>query len=245
MDRLEKNAGSDNDEGFIKTVFSFDDTQKATILNILQYTLLGVIPILLLLKLIKNYIPDIDDDKGSLVILVEVVGQMFAMFLGLYMINRIIYYIPTYSGVSYGDINLVNMILPTMFIILTMQTKIGDKIQIMGDRLWDLYDGQTSSGKQSAQNQSTSQVRITQPISRQSMPPQSMPPQTISAPTQMQTNNKSQTNEYSIPSDPNFNNMFAGPETSMVGAATPGQDMMQEPMAANDAFGGSFGGTPF
>ena len=245
MDRLEKNAGSDNDEGFIKTVFSFDDTQKATILNILQYTLLGVIPILLLLKLIKNYIPDIDDDKGSLVILVEVVGQMFAMFLGLYMINRIIYYIPTYSGVSYGDINLVNMILPTMFIILTMQTKIGDKIQIMGDRLWDLYDGQTSSGKQSAQNQSTSQVRVTQPISRQSMPPPSMPPQTISAPTQMQTNNKSQTNEYSIPSDPNFNNMFAGPETSMVGAATPGQDMMQEPMAANDAFGGSFGGTPF
>jgi len=245
MDRLEKNAGSDNDEGFIKTVFSFDDTQKATILNILQYTLLGVIPILLLLKLIKNYIPDIDDDKGSLVILVEVVGQMFAMFLGLYMINRIIYYIPTYSGVSYGDINLVNMILPTMFIILTMQTKIGDKIQIMGDRLWDLYDGQTSSGKQSAQNQSPSQVRVTQPISRQSMPPPSMPPQTISAPTQMQTNNKSQTNEYSIPSDPNFNNMFAGPETPMVGAATPGQDMMQEPMAANDAFGGSFGGTPF
>lgn len=245
MDRLEKNAGSDNDEGFIKTVFSFDDTQKATILNILQYTLLGVIPILLLLKLIKNYIPDVDDDKGSLVILVEVVGQMFAMFLGLYMINRIIYYIPTYSGVSYGDINLVNMILPTMFIILTMQTKIGDKIQIMGDRLWDLYDGQTSSGKQGAQNQSSSQVRVTQPISRQSMPPPSMPPQTISAPTQMQTNNKSQTNEYSIPSDPNFNNMFAGPETSMVGAATPGQDMMQEPMAANDAFGGSFGGTPF
>ena len=52
---------------------------------------------------------------------------------------------------------------------------------------------------------------------------------------------KSQTNEYSIPQTPDFNNMYAGPETPLVGAATPGTGMMQEPMAANDALGGSFG----
>ena len=152
-----------------KQSFHLTILKKQQYLTFYNILLLGVIPILLLLKLIKNYIPDVDDDKGSLVILVEVVGQMFAMFLGLYMINRIIYYIPTYSGVSYGDINLVNMILPTMFIILTMQTKIGDKIQIMGDRLWDLYDGQTSYGKQRcAKSISSHNVRVTQPISQQS-----------------------------------------------------------------------------
>lgn len=238
MDRLEKNTSNNNDEGFIKSVFPFDEAQKATLLNILQYTILAIIPVILLLKLIKNYVPEVDDDKGSLVILVEVVGQIFVMFLALYFIHKIIAYIPTYSKVAYGDVNLISVILPTIFIILTMQTKIGEKVQLLIDRLMDVYDGQTNSKKddkhrQSSQNQG--QVRVTQPISQQvsSMPP--APP-----PSQM-TNMKSQTNEYSIPQTPNFNNMYAGPETPLVGAATPGMDMMQEPMAANDVLGGSFG----
>ena len=42
MDRVEK----PNNEGFIKTVFPFDDDQKAVLLNIMQYTILSVIPII-------------------------------------------------------------------------------------------------------------------------------------------------------------------------------------------------------
>jgi len=234
MDRLEKNTSNNNDEGFIKSVFPFDDAQKATILNILQYTILAIIPIIVLLKLIKNYVSEVDDEKGSLVILVEVVGQIFVMFLALYFIHKIIAYIPTYSGVAYGDINLINIILPTIFIILTMQTKVGEKVQLLIDRLMDVYDGQTNSKKDDKKPQNQGQVRVTQPISQQQI--SSMPP----PPAQM-TNMKSQTNEYSIPQAPNFNNMYAGPETPLVGAATPGMDMMQEPMAANDFLGGSFG----
>jgi len=62
----------------------------------------------------------------------------------------------------------------------------------------------------------------------------SMPP-----PQSQMTNMKSQSNEYSIPQTPNFNNMYGGPETPLVGASTPGSIM--EPMAANDFFGGGFG----
>ncbi len=51
------------------------------------------------------------------------------------------------------------------------------------------------------------------------------------------TNMKSQSNEYSIPQTPNFDNMYAGPETPLVDAASP----MMEPMAANDFMGSSFG----
>lgn len=236
MDRLEKNTSNNNDEGFIKSVFPFDEAQKATLLNILQYTILAIIPVILLLKLIKNYVPEVDDDKGSLVILVEVIGQIFVMFLALYFIHKIIAYIPTYSNVGYGDVNLISVILPTIFIILTMQTKVGEKVQLLIDRLMDVYDGQTNSKKDEKHRQtSQGQVRVTQPISQQvSSMPQAPPP------SQM-TNMKSQTNEYSIPQTPNFNNMYGGPETPLVGAATPGMDMMQEPMAANDLLGGSFG----
>ena len=37
MDRLEKGTGI-NEEGFVKTVFPFDDDQKGLLLNIIQYS---------------------------------------------------------------------------------------------------------------------------------------------------------------------------------------------------------------
>ena len=244
MDRLEKNTGI-NENGFIKAVFPFDEDQKGLLLNIIQYSVLAIIPIVILLKLIKNYIPEAEDDKGSLVILVEVIGQVVVMFMALYFIHKIIDYIPTYSGFKYGDVNVFNIIPALLLISITMQTKLGEKIQILTDRAWDLYDGRASPAGSNKAAQGQGQVRVTQPLSQQqyAMPPpppqqqqqiMSMPP-----PQSQMTNMKSQSNEYSIPQTPNFNNMYAGPETPLVGASTPGSIM--EPMAANDFFGGGFG----
>jgi hypothetical protein len=240
MDRMEKNTGI-NENGFIKAVFPFDEDQKGLLLNIIQYSVLAIIPIFILLKLIKNYIPEAEDDKGSLVILVEVIGQVVAIFMALYFIHKIIDYIPTYSGFKYGDVNVFNIIPALLLILVTMQTKLGEKIEILADRAWDLYDGRpASNGSNKAQGQG--QVRVTQPLSQQyAMPPPPQQQQIMSMPppqSQM-TNMKSQSNEYSIPQTPNFNNMYAGPETPLVGASTPGSIM--EPMAANDFFGGGFG----
>ena len=243
MDRLEKNTGN-SEEGFIKTVFPFDEAQKGTLLNILQYSILAIIPIIILLKLIKEYIPEADDDKGSLVLSVEVVGQLFVMFIALYFIHQIIAYLPTYSGKAYGDVNLINVIAPMLFIAITMQTKFGEKIHILMDRIWELYDGQVSSKTNNNKQQGQGQVRVTQPITQQF---NSAPANIASPPPAQMTNNKSQSNEYSIPQAPNFNNMYAGPETPMVGAANPTMEAM-EPMAANDFLGSSFGtsfGTSF
>ncbi len=233
MDRLEKSTT--NNEGFIKTVFPFDDPQKETLLNILQYSVLAIIPIVILLKLIKDYIPEADDDKGSLVLSTEVVGQVIVIFVALYFIHQIIAYVPTYSGKMYGDVNIINIIAPILFITITMQTKLGEKIHILLDRLWDLYDGQVAN-KNNKTNQG--QVRVIQPISGQ-------PNAIINPPPQLQsqmTNMKAQSHEFTIPKTPNFDNMYSGPETPMVGAASPQYDNF-EPMAANDgagAFGTAF-----
>ena len=256
MDRLEKNTGI-NEDGFVKTVFPFDEDQKGLLLNIIQYSVLAIIPVVLLLKVIKNYVPEADDDKGSLVILVEVIGQVVAMFTALYFIHKIIAYVPTYSGFKYGDVNVFNMIPAILFISVTMQTKLGEKVQMLVDRLLDLYEGQTSSGGQVPQTQGGQrggQVRVTQPISQgqghgqqysttPSMAPGNMP-SISNPPPQLQsqmTNMKSQSNEYSIPQSPDFNSMYGGPETQMTGASTPGMMEAMEPMAANDGFGGAFG----
>lgn len=232
MDRLEK-SGVDN-EGFIKTVFPFDDDQKGLLLNIIQYAVLAIIPIVVLLKLIKNYIPEVDDDKGSLVIVVEVIGQITTMFMALYFIHKIIAYIPTYSSKTYGDVNIINVIPAILLISVTMQTKLGEKVQILIDRLMELYEGQSAPQK----GGNSGQVRVTQPISEQfGSPP---PPQAMAPPPAQMTNTKAQSHEFTIPQTPNFDNMYAGPETPLVNANVPGGGMM-EPMAANDVLGGSFG----
>ncbi len=202
-------------------------------------------PIVVLLKIIKNYIPEVDDDKGSLVIVVEVIGQITTMFLALYFIHKIIAYIPTYSGKTYGDVNIINIIPAILLISVTMQTKLGEKVQILIDRLMDLYEGQTSpqTGGKSGQNQGQGQVRVTQPLSQQyaSTSPSAPPaPQAVAPPPAQMTNMKAQSHEFTIPQTPNFDNMYAGPETPLVNANVPGGGMM-EPMAANDMLGGSFG----
>ena len=250
MDRLEKNTAN-NEEGFIKTVFPFDEDQKGLLLNIIQYSVLAIIPVVVLLKVIKNYIPEAEDDKGSLVILVEVIGQIVVMFMALYFINKIIEYIPTYSGLRYGDVNVFNIIPAILLISITMQTKLGEKVQILVDRIWELYEGQTSSNGQNksgqGQGQGQGQVRVTQPLSQQyAAPPQQQQIMSMPPPQSQMTNMKSQSNEYSIPQTPNFNNMYAGPETPLVGAANPGGMMeSMEPMAANDYFGGGGFGSAF
>ena len=244
MDRLEKSTT--NSEGFIKTVFPFDDDQKSLLLNIIQYTVLAIMPVVVVLKVVKNYVPEVDDDKASLMILLEVIGQSSFMFMSLYFIHKMVCYVPTYSEKTYGDVNIINIIPSILLISITMQSKMGEKVQILVDRLWDLYEGQTGSKQQvQPKKEKAGQVRVTQPLSQQ----YSGNPN-IDIPQQLQpqmTNIKSGTNEYSMnqqmpqqQSEPDFNNMYAGPQNPMVGANSP----MMEPMAANDAFGGGFG-TPF
>jgi|LauGreDrversion4_2_1035121.scaffolds.fasta_scaffold03692_12 hypothetical protein len=252
MDRLDKTAVNAN-EGFIKTVFPFDDNQKALLLNIVQYTVLAIIPIVALLKLIKVYVPEVDENKSSLLLLAEVIGQSGVMFVSLYFIHSMIAYIPTYSEKGYGDVNIINIIPSILLISITMQSKLGEKVQILVDRLWDLYEGHSSLSNVAAQVHRSSasqalapvqgQVRVTQPLSNQyvsnnniDLPPALQPQMTKS----QQSEPSVKQVVYQQPS-PDFNNMYASPETHMVGAAM----SSMEPMAANDFLGGSTFGSSF
>ena len=115
----------------IKHVFNFDDDSKNEMMNIIQYSLLAVIPIVFLNKSIQKFVPDVDEEKGSLEILVEVIGQIVIMFIGILLIHRLITYIPTYSNVKYADFNIINVILGFLVIVLSLQTKLGEKVNIL------------------------------------------------------------------------------------------------------------------
>ena len=130
-----------NKKSFLSHVFSTTEEGKAEVLNVVQYSLLGVIPVVVLNKLIQRFIPEADADKSSLELLVEVFIQLVVMFCGIIIVHRVITYIPTYSGFKYESLALTNVILAFLIIVLSIQTKLGLKVNILVDRIYDLWNG--------------------------------------------------------------------------------------------------------
>ena len=140
MDVLQE-ARDISKKSFLGHVFSTTDEGKAEILNVVQYATLGIIPIVLLNKAIQRFIPEADAEKSSLELVVEVLLQTIIMFCGVVIIHRLITYVPTYSGFKYESLTLTNVILAFLVIVLSIQTKLGIKVNILTDRVSELWNG--------------------------------------------------------------------------------------------------------
>jgi hypothetical protein len=233
--------------GFLKYVFNFDDENKCEMLNMGQYAVLAIIPVLLVLKAVKHIIPEEDDSKGSLEIMAESIGQLLLIICAIWFTNKMIQYVPTYSGCEYGKFNATNFLLPFLIILATMQTKLGAKLNILLDRVVDRWEGRSYDQQQKGSDQSV--VRVSQPLAGQHQPSQAdyqdhnqiLPsnPQLTSMPQMNQAPQQPQ--QISPQQSPDFNQMYQNQATPLQDANTP--SMSQEPMAANDALGGMFGGS--
>jgi hypothetical protein len=126
---------------FLNHVFSSTEEGKAEILNVIQYAFMGIIPIVILNKSIQRFIPEADTEKSTLEILAEIFIQLIIMFGGIILIHRIITYFPTYSGFKYEHLTLTNVILAFLVLVLSIQTKMGIKVNIIVDRLGELWNG--------------------------------------------------------------------------------------------------------
>lgn len=140
MDILQE-ARDINKKSFVSHVFSTTEEGKAEILNIVQYATLGVLPIVLLNKLVQRFIPEADSDKSTLELLVEIFLQIIIMFCGMVLIHRTISYFPTYSGFKYENLTLTNVVLAFLVIVLSIQTKLGIKVNILTDRALEMWNG--------------------------------------------------------------------------------------------------------
>ena len=248
LEDIENNlVGGDNSKmsfsGFFNYVFNFDETSKNHMYNLLQYIIVGLIPVVFILKTIKLYIPEDDETKGTMEISIEVALQLFAIFFSILFIDRIIRYFPTFSGVEYQKSNIINSVLPLLIILVTMQTKLGSKINILSNRIIDLWEGNNNVHVGTT---NLGAVKVNQPIvtpgihqvSRAdsldntiiTQPPGQMPAQNnismIDALPNMQQNGIQQNNGLSSFQTQAIENSFM---ESM------------EPMAANGALGGAFG----
>ena len=113
---------SDDSKGFLKHVFNFDDDSKYDLLNIIQYAMIALIPVIILNKSMSTYVPEADEKKSSVELSAEIIIQIIVMFIGLLIIHRVITFVPTYSGVKYPDFNIVFIILAVLMITLSLTT---------------------------------------------------------------------------------------------------------------------------
>lgn len=142
MDSILQTGGEVSKKTFFTHVFSTTEEGKAEFLNVTQYSLLAVIPVVLLNKLVQRFIPDADMDKSSVELLAEILLQLIIMFCGIILVHRVITYIPTYSGFKYENLTLTNSILLFLVLVLSIQTKLGLKVNILADRVLDLWNGE-------------------------------------------------------------------------------------------------------
>jgi len=221
---------------FFSHVFSTNEEGKAELLNVIQYSLLGIIPIVILNKLISRFIPEADPDNSSLELLAEIFIQIVIMFCGIIIIHRVITYIPTYSGFKYESLVLTNVILGFLILVLSIQTKLGIKVNIIVDRIYELWEG-TSSSSSSGGGSSSSYSKKT-PVSKH-MPSQAdhldnsfmqvdmFPPAPVAT---------------TKPANNTYDTMMRGSG----GGGNNGSPIVESymgPMAANSVLGGSFGST--
>ena len=226
---LSEIGGDVSRKTFFSHVFSTTAEGKAEIFNVMQYAGLGVIPIIVLNKLIQRFIPEADTEKSSLEILVEIFLQLIIMFCGIIVIHRIITYIPTYSGFTYDNLVLTNVILAFLIIVLSIQTKLGIKVNILVDRINELWNGPSA---ENAKANVKKNVRVSQNTSAH-------------MPSQADYLDNSQVQMGVFPPAPvatarprvaeNYDNMMQGSNQQM------DYGSMMGPMPANGLLGGAFG----
>ena len=146
---------------FVSHVFSTTEEDKGELLNVIQYSLMGVIPVVLMNKLIQRFIPEADPEKSSLELLAEIGIQLVVIFGSLVFIHRMITFVPSYSGFKYERLTLTNVILAFLVIVLSIQSKIGIKANILVDRVYEMWNGPEIHEKDAK-----SGVRVRQSVAR-------------------------------------------------------------------------------
>lgn len=227
--------------GFIKHVFNFDNETKSTLINVLQYLVIAVVPIVLLGGLVDSFIPEADESKNNFEILAETLGHSFAIIVMVILVNRIVTYVPTYSGRAYEEINIFTILVVLTAVLFSTKNKISDKMKILFKRANELWNGKKEEPQKKQNN-----VKVSQPISGMQ---QAQPTHQPSRADYVQTHNvmtadqpsamgqiQQQQNINNVASHGASNNMYNNNGfNGLVDAMSP--VMSNEPMAAN-SFGG-------
>ena len=144
--------------------------------------------------------PEEDEKKGNLEIALEIINQILVLIFGLFFIHRIITFIPTFSKTEYPGFNLFSVILVFLVIVLSLQTKVGKKANILVDRFNTYYSGKPKPQEDKQPDEIPEKINA--PL------PRSVPSHQPSRADMMPSNGNQQPQIRETPKQPNFNQMF-------------------------------------
>lgn len=229
-------GGIQQGKGFINHVFNFDNDTKVELMNISQYLLFVLIPLSFINKFIEGVIPKPDESRGSIELLIEVLGHSFLLIAAVFLVDRIAHYIPSYSGKQLNPISLATLVI--VFVLFTGKTK--QKMDLLHSRVMASWNGEEPKKQKKEDGkggpvQKKPQVTVSQPITGMPNPISTAPP---SKPDYM-AHHQQMTPQ--IQQQPSISmGLDANPGSSNAMYNNQGMGI-QEPMAANDGFGGAFG----
>ena len=213
-------GGGGKSDSFVSYLTTITPVEKNELLNVFQYTLLAIIPLVLFLKFMKEYIPPENPTKSTIEITTEVVIQLFLIFVVFWIIHKVILYIPTYSNSPYEKLNMVQLVLPILFLLFCMKSSISEKLSILLERAMIMVGLKTDGVEEDAKKQSQKQQPPSQGMP-QMMPNMNMPQINLPINTSNQQESRDmQMNPMNSMNNPNFG--------------------LQEPFAANE-MGGCYG----
>lgn len=222
-----------NVSNFFSYMTDFNEENKSCLLNASQYIILALIPVILTLKLIKHFVPEDDDNKNSLEIVFEILLQLFIIVFAIWLIDRFIRFFPTFSKINYSDMNIINILLPTLIILLTMQTKLGAKVNIVYERISNYVMNKQEITNTANNNTQLNNSNIHQQSRADILDTPILPPPAG------QTNMPNQNTTSLINNLPNNINNNNNNNNNIPPGVMQNVFMNNEPMAANDILGGS------
>jgi hypothetical protein len=229
---------SKKSESLFTHLFDFEGDKKADILNVLQYSLISLIPLILLNKAIKHFIPEATDEKGSVEIVAEVIAQIVLILLGLILIDRFCTYFKTYSGVDYPYHSVLFFCLGPLLVLLSIQSKLGEKVAILSDRFMDFFGKSDNGNKKKKTNGANNNGGNSYLVNPQSGTKYAPDVQMMSLPVQQPAQGTTRIDSIPNAISQSLENSFMQmPSHSDIGGGLG----MGEPMAANSLLGGSFG----
>ncbi len=170
MENIDETINTVKQNTFVSHVFNFDEDTKNELTNMVQYLLLAIIPVVMLNKIMENVIPQYDENKGNIELLVEVVGHVSLTVLAIFLIHRIITFIPTYSKTDHKPVSMMTILV----VLLLINNDVRAKLNLLFDRVNSMVGNKKETYTNVKEgNEGKNKVNVNQPIqgTRGAMPP--------------------------------------------------------------------------
>ena len=149
---------------FFSYITTFEDEHKHDLMNIFQYALVIMIPVILLNKGIGEIFSSSTENKTTLEVSFELICELCLLLFGIYMAHRVASYIPTYSGTPYTPFSFIGFVLSFIVIIFNFDTNLRAKFDYVFQNVYDMIHGKILTDNAIVNNASVNNAIRANPV---------------------------------------------------------------------------------